>query len=99
MSSHRPLSARFITSCVLCGDGDAINAMMDKARPITYRTFARHMGRHAMRELARQFKYDLRRDVGLTIAQDWAVGYYRGRWAGEKVLIFQHSRIEYIYKF
>lgn len=84
----------YITYCCYA-DGEAINAMMDKARPITYRTFARLMGRQRMAALHRWFGYDY---TGFTIKSDWALSFYTATWEEKPVLIFQHSRIEYIFR-
>lgn len=89
---------RLITTCVACGDGQAINDMMDKARPITYRTFCRLMGPRAMEQIRRHFKYDRTKREGLTLKNDWHVGYYAAAWEGQPVLVLQHSRIEHIFR-
>lgn len=87
-----------ITTCVECGDGQAINDMMDKARPITYRTFYRLMGRKAMEQIRLAFNYDRTKRGGLTLKNDWHVGYFAATWDNQPVLVLQHSRIEYIFR-
>lgn len=89
--------SRYVTCCVDCGDGEAINAMMERAREVTYRTFCRLLGREEMEALRRRFGYERTKRQGLTIQNDWHIRYYLGQWAGKPVLIFKHSAIEYIF--
>ena len=92
------MNRRYITCCVDCGDGEAINEMMEHAKETSYAVFRRLMGREDMEGIRRHFNYDRTKRQGLTIANDWHIRYYRGTWKGEPVLIFKHSAIEYIFR-
>jgi hypothetical protein len=81
---------QYLTCCVN-STAEAINAMTDTAREITFGTFARHCD---WRELASQMGYQR---GGLVLSRDWAVSYYRSTYKGRPCYYMVHSCIEYIF--
>lgn len=61
----------------------------ESSRPITYRTFLRHVGRKVMRELDEQF--------AMPIRKDWHVDFAVGKWRGQRAVCLFHSRIHHIW--
>ena len=79
---------QFIGTCVSIESGE-IHAYDDTERPISYRTFARHMGRDMIREINSWFEVPLSRD--------WHVSFGRGTFQGRPVLVLHHSRIHHFF--
>lgn len=69
--------------------------MNDAAKDVTYRTFRKHCAEVA--EWAKKMKYDQRKSQGLTLKDDWHVGYYRSVFQGKACYFIRHSHIEYIW--
>jgi len=91
---------RFITDCVGCpgpNPGEAIRAMVDNARSITRRTFLRHVSRRDLEIFEKELNYEGHPSQGMTMAQDWHVGYYKSVFREKPVVYFCHSAIEYIF--
>jgi hypothetical protein len=88
----------FETTCINA-DGNAISAMQAAAKPITYRTLLRKVGREFL-ALQEKLGYDVpwtRERVGLTMKRDWAVSYHRSTYCGKQCVYFVWSRIEHIF--
>jgi hypothetical protein len=79
----------FIGTCVHL-DAQDLEEFDDSARSITYRTFARHVGREEITELDRAFGVPLRRY--------WHVSFECGRWKGAPAVCLHHSGIHHLWK-
>jgi len=77
--------------CCVNANGDDISEMVDRSRPITYRTFFKHVSKEEVLELFPVY------GDGLTIKQDWAVQYARSRYQGRPCYYLIHSAIEYVF--
>jgi hypothetical protein len=91
------MSARryhYETNCVACGDGDAIRALVDSARPVTWRTFAANCD---WRPVAEALGYATTGNAGLRLSQDFCVSFHRGVWNGRPCYYFRWSGIEHIF--
>jgi len=90
----------FVTNCVNCpgpNPGEAINDMKDGAREITRTTFLKHVVRRDLEMQEKSLGYVGHHSQGLTMAQDWHVGYYKGHFRGKPAVFFTHSAIEHIF--
>ena len=83
----------FLTSCVH-GDVDALEAMIDRARQITWPTFRHRVPLGEIEELFPTYSY---RGVGLHIKDDWAVSFWKSKYKGQLCYYLEHSCIEYIW--
>lgn len=81
----------YITCCVNA-NGDDINAMVDLAREVSYRTIRRRCA--DLGEWARSMGYCR---GGLTLKNDWAVSYYKSTYRKQPCYYILHSAIEYIF--
>jgi hypothetical protein len=104
---------RYLTNCVNCGDGTAINDMVDTAKDVSRQEFFRHvplselfstgLGEHyawtPMQCYQAGVDYGLvaRNRGGLKWKNDWAIHYYKGTYNGQPCYFFTHSAIEYIF--
>ena len=86
---------QYETSCVN-STAAKINAMVDRAREITYQTFVRYVDLEELK-LFQGYTWGPGRKDGLRLKDDWAVRYYRSRYAGRKCVYMDHSSIEYIF--
>jgi hypothetical protein len=89
---------RYLTNCVSLSMGDVpdIDAMIEGARQIGYRTARHAIGHNALAEVFPD--YDWRqRPRDLTMKRDWHVGYYRSTFRGVRCVYVKHSAIEYIF--
>lgn len=86
-----PNKMQFLTDCVSCGDGPAINRMKDLATPISYDTFRKRV---SISEVSKMLGYS--RD-SLTLKNDWHVAYFRSFYKGQPCYFLVWSAIEYIY--
>lgn len=84
---------QFLTTCVNAPSGEAIRAMVESARPITRRTFLRHVDPASMRDIERDLGYD----SYLPMARDWHVSYHKGSYLGQPCVFFKWSAIEHIF--
>lgn len=91
-----PEKYHFKTSCVN-STAAQINAMVDRAREITYQTFSRYVGPEELQEVFDGYTWGPGRQDGLRLKNDWAVSFYRSRYAGRKCVYVYHSAIEYIF--
>lgn len=71
--------------------------MINECRDISRRTFLKHVDREELAEIEDALSYARHPSQGLTMAADWAVGYFRSMLHGKRVYGFQHSRIEYVF--
>jgi len=83
------------TTCCIHSTGEAINAMKDKAREITYRTFRKNT--EGLDDWALAMGYVLHPSQGLTLKRDWHVGYYKSEYNGKPCYYLTHSAIEHIW--
>jgi hypothetical protein len=88
---------RYVTNCVDCGDGDAINEMTDNATEIVRRTFIHHVAWADLLELEKALGYADHPKRGLTMAGDWHVRYGKGKFNDKPCVFIVHSAIEYIF--
>lgn len=91
------MTMKFETTCVLCGDGAAINQMVETSRDISRRTFLRHVNMDSFREIENDLGYARTARDGLTMAKDWHVTYHKSTWRGRQCVFFVWSAIEYIF--
>lgn len=91
-----PTPGRFVylTCCVDLTDGAEIQEMTDRAREITFKTFAQRCDWKAW---ARDHSYDIGSTRGLHLKDDWHVRYYKSRFRGVPCYYIVHSAIEYIF--
>jgi hypothetical protein len=83
------------TTCCIHSTGEAINAMKDKAREITYRTFRKHCP--DLDTWAQGMGYFLHTAQGLTLKNDWHVAYFKSEYQGKPCYYLVHSAIEHIW--
>lgn len=86
----------FYTTCV-SAKGEDIEDMVshDRCREITYRTALKHC--QGLLQWADDMGYDRRKDVGLTLKDDWGVSYFKSVFRGEPCYYVVHSGIEHIW--
>jgi hypothetical protein len=83
--------ARFhYETCCVNSTAGAINAMTERARAVTFRTFARNCD---WRDWARDMGYGR----WLPLEKDWAVCFFRSVYEGRRCYYVDHSRIEHIF--
>lgn len=66
----------------------------DTERSITYRTFVKHVGVETIRELNSALGYS---GSKLSLKNDWAVSYGKGKWRGRPAVCMHHSSIHHIW--
>ena len=72
--------------------------MIDAARPITRKTFLKHVDRNDQRDLERMLGYAPHEpDSCLTMKRDWAVSYHRSELHEQRVYFFTQSAVEYVF--
>lgn len=86
----------FQLSCIE-GCGDSINEMKANSTSIVRSTFLKHVDREQMKQLQVQLGYELNAMLGLTMASDFLVGYYKSTYQGKPCYYFAYSGIEYIF--
>lgn len=82
------MKATFIGTCVGLPE-PSLSDYDDTEKEITYRTFLRHVGGEAVRELNAAF--------GVPIGKDWAVSFGKGIYEGKPVVCMHHSAIHHLY--
>jgi hypothetical protein len=87
----KKMKYKYLTNCVSCGDGDAINEMSDNALPITLRTIQKHC--IDFKEVTEKLGYG----KDFAISNDYHVRYYKSKFKGKKCYFFTWSCIEYIF--
>lgn len=83
----------YLTCCV-DSTAAAITAMKAAAVAVSYATFRRHCDPFQCGQLT-HYERDKRR--GLTLKDDFMVGYFKGVYKGVPAYYVEHSRIEYIW--
>ena len=97
MQSNTTQKFQLVTTCVQVpmSQVNDLHDMMDRARPVTVRTFKRHTD---WQPVARQLGYAVGRHAnGLRIERDYHLGFYRSTWQGKPCYYLDHSRIEHIF--
>lgn len=92
---------QYVTNCVNCpgpNPGEAINAMVDRARDITRPTFLTYVDADELHRIEDSLSYERNARSGLTMAGDWHVSYHKSQFRGDPVVYFQHSGIEFIFR-
>lgn len=84
----KPTIPQFLGTCVSF-EAEEIHAYDDTERKITYRTFARHLGRELLREVNSWFSVPLSRD--------WHVSFGKGTFKGQPVIVLRHSCIHHFF--
>lgn len=86
-------------TCCVHADGDDINEMRDDDRmlDVTYETMLRNC--RGLLEWAQDHGYELRENIGsgLTLRNDWSVGYHKSFYQGRRCYYLVWSAIEWIW--
>lgn len=86
---------KYYRTCCVNSTAEAINAMVDDAKEITYKTFRKYC--HDLDAWAEGMSYFLHYRQGLTLKRDWHVAYYKSTYKGEPCYYLVHSAIEHIW--
>lgn len=90
------LSFRCVDIASSGSEMDEFQLMLDKAREVSFATFARHVD---WKPIAQQMGYATGNGAeGLRLDKDYAVSFYASRHDGERVYYMIHSAIEYVFK-
>lgn len=87
------MKAQYVGRCVDLFGPD-IQEMVDSAVEITRTTFMRHVTAEALRSLFPDYQWGGR---GFTMAKDWHICYYRGKYRGKRCWFLVHSATEYVF--
>jgi len=71
--------------------------MVDRAWPITRKTFTKWVDLENLRDVEVSLGYEDHPKRGMTMAQDCHVSYHKSKLFGKRVYYFVHSAIEYIF--
>jgi len=74
---------------------DALDAMIDEAIESTYEAMLRAC--NGLLEWSQAHEYDLRKDQGLTLKNDWHVEYYRSVFEKKPCYFLRWSAMEFIW--
>lgn len=85
---------QYETNCTIASGHDIV-AMMETAKEINYRALVAEVGEAELRKVFPDYNWN--GDGGLTLAADYAVMFYRGKYMGRSAYIVQHSAIEYVF--
>lgn len=85
--------AEYLTCCVN-SDGPSIHAMVEAARDISFRTFAKNVD---WQQWATMMGYSIGSEPGLHLKDDWHVSYHKSVYQGQPCYYARHSAIEYIF--
>ena len=85
---------RFETTCIN-STAKWINEMKDKAKPIGYRTMLQRC--EGLLDMAQELGYERHPQKGLTLKNDFYVGFYRSVYRGRKCYYMVYSGIEFIW--
>jgi len=88
------MSFQYLTCCVE-STGEAIDAMVDAAIDITYRTMLKHCP--GLLDWAVSVGYERHGNTGLSLKQDLYVSYHRSKYRGRRCYYVRWSAIEYIF--
>jgi hypothetical protein len=90
-------SYSFYNNCVGwdSSDMDGLTEVIDNAQEVTLKTFLQYV---TMEKILELFPfYAKTKAQGLTLANDWAVRFFRSTYRGKKCYYIQHSAIEYVF--
>lgn len=87
---------QFVTRCIEAKFHD-LAEMEHRARPITRRTFLKHVELGDLRQWERRIGYAAHPKQGLTMTADCHVTYYKSRFKGRRCVGFDWSRIDHIF--
>ena len=96
------MTFRFLSTCIGWDPQDVntpggLVALIDAKRPISRRSFLRHIDRAELASIEAGLCYCAHPAQGLTMAGDWHVSYWVSRLHGRKAYGFDHSAIEYVF--
>ena len=89
---------KFVYRCCCCDlsqptDVQALNRMIEEAKPVTYRTFRKYAV--GLDQWAKEKGYG--DPPGLTLKRDWAVSYHKSKIMGQPCYYLRWSAIEFIW--
>ena len=82
-------------TCCIHSTYELITALIESEVEISYKTFRKYA--EGLDEWAKDMNYESRSDRGLTLKNDWCVGYFKGVFDGKPCVFLRHSAIEYIW--
>lgn len=94
---------RYFTNCINWPREDVHAAgglcdLISSCRPITRKTFLRHVNRQDREALEKSFGYAPHDFASrLTMKRDHHVSYYKSKLHGKTVYLFKHSAIEFVF--
>jgi len=91
------MAKTFITTCVDCEDGAALEEMVEKSRDITRNTFMKHVSKGERQSFEKGLGYALHPRAGLTMKKDWHVKYAKSKFQGKPCVFVVWSAIEHIF--
>lgn len=97
------MAMKFYSDCVswtlsdVHVDGGLVD-LINQCHQITRQTFLKHVDRKQLHEIELALGYEKHPKQGLTMSSDFAVSYYRSKHHGERIYLFKHSGIEYVFK-
>lgn len=77
--------------------GDDIQEMIDVSREIKRSTFIKNVDRLDLESQAWHMGYENHASKGLTMKDDWAIGYFSSKYQGRKCYYFTWSAIEHVF--
>jgi hypothetical protein len=87
---------KFRYDCVNPKNLDELNYITDNMTNITYRTFRKYVDNKDFKKLKEQLGY--KKDSEIKFTNDWSITYHKStNLKGDKVYLFCHSGIEYIF--
>ncbi len=84
----------YTTSCVN-STYELISEMVEREKKVSLATIRKHC--QGVREWEQQMGYEVDKRKGLTLAQDYHVGYYKSTYGGKPCYFIRHSAIEHIW--
>jgi len=87
---------RFYGRCIELS-GRKITQMVDDAKPITRKTFLKHVKLENLQQIEESLGYSRHPRQGMTMASDCYVSYYKSNYNGKPCVYFDHSRIEHVF--
>jgi hypothetical protein len=71
--------------------------MINESVDITRRTFLKYANREQLGDLELQLGYEQHHSIGLTMAQDWHVSYFKSKLHDNLVYGFRYKGSEYVF--
>ena len=84
-------------TCCVNSTARLINAMTDRKRTITWRTFIKHVKAAELSEVFPIYNWGHGPTRELRMKNDWAVSYHKSMYGGRPCYYVAHSAIEYIF--